>query len=47
MSYIIELRENDTLPVDADAVTQAVKDGIDNNTFPFTIDKATVVHQGG
>lgn len=45
VSYIIELRENDTLPVDADAVTQAVKDGIDNNTFPFTIDKATVVHQ--
>ena len=46
MSYIIVLRENDTLPVDATAVTQAVSDGIDSNAFPFNINKTTVVHQG-
>ena len=40
------LKENDTMPTDEAAVTQAVNDGIDNNVFTFNINKTTVVHQG-
>ena len=45
VSYVIVLKENDTLPTDEAIVTQAVNDGIDNNVFTFNINKTTVEHQ--
>ena len=46
MNYIVVFKENVTAPIEADTVTQAVRDGIDNNTFTFEVDKTTVLHQG-
>lgn len=45
VNYIVVFKENDTSPIEADTINQAVKDGIDNNTFTFDVDKTTVLHQ--